>query len=130
MGGEPVTRLFYRDHDNVCQHPSDIPFLNQQTRIVLENCGNIDAESIDEYIAAGGFQAMAKAFFDMTPQEVIDEVTRSGHFIDHFLRSHIKEGFGHSLESACCNIFVNRFCIDVTAVFKNNPGLLIQKRNV
>ena len=78
MGGEPVTRLFYRDHDNVCQHPSDIPFLNQQTRIVLENCGNIDAESIDEYIAAGGFQAMAKAFFDMTPQEVIDEVTRSG----------------------------------------------------
>ena len=35
----------------------------------------------------------------------------------------VKTGFGHSLESACCNIFVNRFCIDVTAVFKNNPGL-------
>ena len=78
MEGEPITRLFYCDHDTVCPHPSDIPFLNQQTRIVLENCGNIDAESIDEYIAAGGFQAMAKAFFDMTPQEVIDEVTKSG----------------------------------------------------
>ena len=66
MEGEPVTRLFYRDHDTVCPHPSDIPFLNQQTRIV------------DEYIAVGGFQAMAKAFFDMTPQDVIDEVTKSG----------------------------------------------------
>ena len=78
MEGEPVSRLFYRDHDTACPHPSDIPFLNQQTRIVLENCGNINAESIDEYIAVGGFQAMAKAFFDMSPQDVIDEVTKSG----------------------------------------------------
>ena len=78
IAGQPVERLFYRDHDEVCPHPDDIPFLNQQTRIVLENCGKIDAESIDEYIAAGGFQAMAKAFFDMTPQDVIDEVTKSG----------------------------------------------------
>lgn len=78
LQGQPVERLFYRDHDNICPHPDDIPFLNQQTRIVLENCGRIDAESIDEYIAAGGFQAMTKAFFDMTRQEVIDEVTKSG----------------------------------------------------
>ena len=78
MEGQPVSRLFYRDHDTACPHPSDIPFLNQQTRIVLENCGNINAESIDEYIAVGGFQAMAKAFFDMSPQDVIDEVTKSG----------------------------------------------------
>ena len=52
--------------------------MNQQTRIVLEHCGNIDAESIDEYIAAGGFQAVVKAFFEMTPEEVIDEITKSG----------------------------------------------------
>ena len=78
LAGQPVERLFYRDHDQLCPHPDDIPFLNQQTRIVLENCGQINAESIDEYIAAGGFQAMAKAFFDMTPQDVIDEVTKSG----------------------------------------------------
>ncbi len=78
LAGQPVERLFYRDHDELCPHPDDIPFLNQQTRIVLENCGQINAESIDEYIAAGGFQAMAKAFFDMTPQDVIDEVTKSG----------------------------------------------------
>ena len=76
--GLPVERLFYRHDDEACPHPSDIPFLNQQTRIVLENCGKIDAESIDEYISVGGFSAMAKAFFEMTPQDVIDEITKSG----------------------------------------------------
>ena len=78
LEGQPVERLFYRDHETVCPHPDDIPFLNQQTRIVLENCGKIDAESIDEYIAAGGYQALAKALGSMTPQDVIDEVTKSG----------------------------------------------------
>ena len=76
--GQPVDRLFYRHGDEVCPKPEDIPFLSRQTRIVLENCGKIDAESIDEYIAAGGFAALAKAVTEMTPQEVIDEVTRSG----------------------------------------------------
>ena len=76
--GQPVDRLFYRHGDEVCPKPEDIPFLSRQTRIVLENCGKIDAESIDEYIAAGGFSALAKAVTEMTPQEVIDEVTKSG----------------------------------------------------
>ena len=47
--GQSVDRLFYRHGDEVCPKPEDIPFLNRQTRIVLENCGKIDAESIDEY---------------------------------------------------------------------------------
>ena len=78
IAGQPVERLFYRQDDKVCPQPDDIPFLNLQTRIVLENCGKIDAESIDEYIAVGGFQAVAKALFDMTPESVIGEITRSG----------------------------------------------------
>ena len=76
--GQPVDRLFYRHGDEVCPKPEDIPFLSRQTRIVLENCGKINAESIDEYIAVGGFSALAKAVTEMTPQEVIDEVARSG----------------------------------------------------
>ena len=76
--GQPVDRLFYRHGDEVCPKPEDIPFLNRQTRIVLENCGKIDAESIDEYIASGGFLALAKAVTEMTPQDVIDVVTKSG----------------------------------------------------
>ena len=78
LEGKPVERLFYKHDNEICEHPDDIPFLKLQTRIVLENCGKIDAESIDEYIAAGGFQALAKALFDMTPATVIEEVTKSG----------------------------------------------------
>ena len=59
--GRPVERLFHRSGEETYVHPMDIPFLNKQTRIVLENCGNIDAESLDEYIAAGGFSAFVKA---------------------------------------------------------------------
>ena len=78
LEGKPIERLFYKHEGEVCPHPDDIPFLKLQTRIVLENCGKIDAESIDEYIAAGGFQALAKALFEMTPATVIEEVTKSG----------------------------------------------------
>ena len=78
LEGKPIERLFYKHEQEVCPHPDDIPFLKLQTRIVLENCGKIDAESIDEYIAAGGFQALAKALFEMTPATVIEEVTKSG----------------------------------------------------
>ena len=78
MGGQPVERLFYTHEGEKCPHPDDIPFLKLQTRIVLENCGKIDAESIDEYIATGGFCALAKALFEMSPQTVIDEVSKSG----------------------------------------------------
>lgn len=78
LGGQPVERLFYTHEGEKCPHPDDIPFLKLQTRIVLENCGKIAAESIDEYIAAGGFCALAKALFEMSPQTVIDEVSKSG----------------------------------------------------
>ena len=63
MAGLPIERLFYSHGENIYEHPQDIPFLKLQTRIVLENCGNIDAESIDEYIAIGGFSALSKALF-------------------------------------------------------------------
>ena len=58
--------------------------------------------------------------------------TKSGfrYFIDNLLRRHIKESFCHSLKSADCNIFINRFCIDISTVFKNDSCLLIQERNI
>lgn len=78
IGNEVVERLLYSKKDVHYKHPEDIPFMAKQTRIVLENCGRVDAESLDEYIAAGGFEALTKAMFDMTKDEVIDEVDRSG----------------------------------------------------
>jgi len=49
-----------------------------QTRIVLRNCGIIDPESIDEYLAADGYQALKKSLFDFTPEDVIGEMKKSG----------------------------------------------------
>ncbi|HEX3021948.1 MAG TPA: NADH-quinone oxidoreductase subunit NuoF [Lachnospiraceae bacterium] len=75
---EVVERLVYKDKDgNVYRKQEEIPFYRQQTRVALEHCGHINAESIAEYIATGGYQAMAKALFDMTPQEIVDEITES-----------------------------------------------------
>jgi NADH:ubiquinone oxidoreductase subunit F (NADH-binding)/Pyruvate/2-oxoacid:ferredoxin oxidoreductase delta subunit len=58
--------------------PRTIPFFARQKKVVLENCGQIDPEKIEEYIAVGGYEALAKVLTQMTPEEVIFEVSRSG----------------------------------------------------
>ncbi len=55
-----------------------MPFYAKQMRISLRNCGLIDAESLEEYIANEGYQGLAKALFDMTPEQVVQEVLNSG----------------------------------------------------
>ncbi len=71
IGGKPVTEWVMPadEIDNL---------LSKQRRIVLRNCGIIDPESIDDYLGAGGYKAMEMVLHSMSPQEVIDEVTRSG----------------------------------------------------
>jgi bidirectional [NiFe] hydrogenase diaphorase subunit len=69
MSGEPVSRL-------VC--PTDVPFFQRQKKIVLENSGVVDPERIEDYIAAEGYSSLIKALTEMTPREVIDQVTKSG----------------------------------------------------
>ena len=78
LGDEVIERLLYTKGETHYVQPDEIPFIAKQTRIVLENCGKFDAESLDEYLAAGGFSALTKAMFSMTRSEVIDEVDRSG----------------------------------------------------
>ena len=78
LGDTVIQRLLYSKGDTHYTSPDEIPFIAKQTRIVLENCGKVDAESLDEYLAAGGFRALTKAMFDMTRDEVIDEVDKSG----------------------------------------------------
>ncbi len=58
--------------------PLDVPFFQRQMRIVLENCGCIDPERIEDAIAAGGYQALYDALRRMTPDQVIEEVSASG----------------------------------------------------
>ncbi|HEX77846.1 MAG TPA: NADH-quinone oxidoreductase subunit NuoF [Dehalococcoidia bacterium] len=78
--GQPVERLFYRDPLTNQPIPlySDINFYSKQQRLILRNCGHINPEKIDDYIARGGYRALRKALLEMTPEQVIDEVTRSG----------------------------------------------------
>ncbi|MEQ9484104.1 NADH-quinone oxidoreductase subunit NuoF [Coleofasciculus sp. F4-SAH-05] len=54
------------------------PFFARQVRIVRETSGKIDPERIEEYIAAGGYQSLYKVIHDMTPAEVVDEISKSG----------------------------------------------------
>ncbi len=74
--GERVERLLYTDPDTHAkiQREKDIPFFSKQVRRVLANCGQIDPTEIEDYIAAGGYQALVKALTRMTPDEVIEEV--------------------------------------------------------
>ena len=78
MADEILDRLLYKKNDKAYVSPDEIPFIAKQTRIVLENCGKVDAESLAEYVAAGGFQALMKAMFEMDRDGVIDEIDRSG----------------------------------------------------
>lgn len=78
IGGECVDRLVYKDSEgNPYRQQSEIPFYKKQTRLALEHCGQINAESIVEYIAVGGYSAVAKALFDMTSEEIVEEITKS-----------------------------------------------------
>jgi NADH:ubiquinone oxidoreductase subunit F (NADH-binding)/(2Fe-2S) ferredoxin len=56
----------------------ELPFYSRQRKIVLRNSGLIDPARIEEYIARGGYQALARVLLDLTPQEVLDEVLHSG----------------------------------------------------
>ncbi|MDE7243278.1 MAG: NADH-quinone oxidoreductase subunit NuoF [Oscillospiraceae bacterium] len=78
IGDEIVERLLYHVDEKPCKGPEDIPFIAKQTRIVLKNCGKYDAQSLEEYLASGGFAALEKAMFELTPEQVIDEVDASG----------------------------------------------------
>ena len=75
--GEVISRLLYTQEGVEYQKQEEIPFYKKQTRLVLENCGHIDAEHIEEAIAHGAYQALAKALFDMTPGEVVEEIYES-----------------------------------------------------
>ena len=78
--GRIVEELLYKEPDTkeALEEQSDLPFYKKQNRIALKNCGLIDPENIYEYIAVDGYQALGKVLFDMTPEQVIDEITRSG----------------------------------------------------
>ena len=82
LKGRKVQHLVYVDHktheSSVQKSLSEIGFYKQQERVALRNCGVIEPENIDEYIAFDGYKALAKALTEMTPEQVCQEVLDSG----------------------------------------------------
>ena len=81
LKGRLVTRLLYQEtvvDENTITSLDDTDFYRKQKRIALKNCGVIDPENIKEYIAFDGYMALAKVLTEMTPQQVIDEISKSG----------------------------------------------------
>ncbi|HPK64798.1 MAG TPA: NAD(P)H-dependent oxidoreductase subunit E, partial [Sphaerochaeta sp.] len=77
--GRQVERLLY-DKDLSKKHAKveDIQFYQKQFRVVLRNCGTIDPENIDEYIARDGYRGLERALFELTSDEIISELRTSG----------------------------------------------------
>ncbi len=78
--GRKVERLLYTDPETNMKisDSKDMGFYKKQIRIALRNCGFIDPENIDEYIARDGYAVLGNALTEMTPEEVIDVLKKSG----------------------------------------------------
>ncbi len=77
IGDEYIDRLAYKQNGVIYKQQEEIPFYKMQSRIVLEHCGHIDATSIKEYLAIGGYRAVEKALFDMSHEEILNEMLES-----------------------------------------------------
>ena len=69
LNGQPVERLVFS---------TEQPFFKRQTKIVLEHCGEVDPERIEDYIAHGGYSALLKVLTELTPAQVSEQITQSG----------------------------------------------------
>ncbi|MDF1493616.1 NADH-quinone oxidoreductase subunit NuoF [Caproiciproducens sp. CPB-2] len=81
LKGRIVKRLLYQEtivDDNTIKSLNHTPFYEKQNRVALRNCGVINPECIDEYIAVDGYTALGKVLTEMTPEEVVDVVKASG----------------------------------------------------
>jgi NADH:ubiquinone oxidoreductase subunit F (NADH-binding)/(2Fe-2S) ferredoxin len=78
--GRKVERLLYKEpnEEKVVDTQEEMPFYKKQLRIALKNCGLINPEDIFEYIAFGGYEALGKSITEMTREEVLEEVKKSG----------------------------------------------------
>ncbi len=97
LQGEGVPRLFYRDPDgNIIRRHEDLPFYKQQERLVFGANLKLDPQNINDYIRTGGYTAMVKALTGMRPDDIIEEVTKSG------LRGRGGAGFPTGVKWALC----------------------------
>ncbi|MCB5230636.1 MAG: NADH-quinone oxidoreductase subunit NuoF [Candidatus Cloacimonas sp.] len=79
LKGRPVQRLMEdADAERKAQTKKEIPFYQKQVKVALENCGYLDPESIEEYVALGGYEALGTLLTEKTPEDTIDIIEKSG----------------------------------------------------
>jgi NADH:ubiquinone oxidoreductase subunit F (NADH-binding)/(2Fe-2S) ferredoxin/Pyruvate/2-oxoacid:ferredoxin oxidoreductase delta subunit len=78
--GQVIERLLYLDPTTKQRviHEAEVPFYREQQRVLLKDSGAIDPTSIEDYMAVGGYKALSKVLFEMTPEQVIAEVKKAG----------------------------------------------------
>ncbi|MCF7919747.1 MAG: SLBB domain-containing protein, partial [Candidatus Cloacimonetes bacterium] len=76
--GRPLKRLMLQDDRKIYETKKDLPFYKKQVKVALENCGYINPDSIEEYIAVGGYEAIGKVLTEMKPTDAIELVKLSG----------------------------------------------------
>ena len=80
LKGRVVERLLYKEamHSEAVPHYKELPFYSKQVRLTLRNCGYIDPDSLEEYVARDGYQALAKVLTEKTPEQVVEDMKASG----------------------------------------------------
>ena len=101
--------------------PTDIPFFSRQHKIVLANCGQIDPERIEDYIAEGGYEAFYDALRNMTPRNVIEEINRSG------LRGRGGAGYPTGLKWTTVSKAINDTKFVVCNADEGDPGAFMDR---
>jgi NADH:ubiquinone oxidoreductase subunit F (NADH-binding)/(2Fe-2S) ferredoxin/ferredoxin len=123
INGKPVERLFYREPATGKQIPlyKDINFYRKQQRIILRNCGHINPERIEDYIARDGYSGLKKAILEMTPLQVIEEVKKSG------LRGRGGAGFPTGMKWEFCYKEQNDIKYMICNADEGDPGAFMDR---
>jgi len=135
IGKKVVDRLVYRDPNTgeKAVHQSEIPYYKKQTRNLLGPNPKIDPRSIDDYLAIGGYSSLAKALFQMSPEQVLEEVKkadlrgRGGGGFPAGLKWETARNAKAEIKYVICNghegepgAYMDR------AIFQGNPHLIIE----
>ncbi|WP_029165458.1 NADH-quinone oxidoreductase subunit NuoF [Aminiphilus circumscriptus] len=121
--GRIVERLLYALSGSIekVPHYKDIPFYSKQERIALHNCGYINPDNIEEYIARDGYQALAKAVKEMSPEDVLQEVKTSG------LRGRGGGGFPTGLKWEFCRKAAGTKKYTICNADEGDPGAFMDR---
>ncbi len=121
--GRIVERLLYSLSGSIekVPHYKDIPFYSKQERIALHNCGYINPDNIEEYIARDGYQALAKAVKEMSPEDVLQEVKTSG------LRGRGGGGFPTGLKWEFCRKAAGTKKYTICNADEGDPGAFMDR---